>query len=340
MFLRWLKNQTEKKIVALDISSDMVKLLEINSTTTPFIVENFATASIPANAITKDKIANPAAIITVLKELWKNFGIKTKNIALAIPRSSVIIKNISVDSRLNSSEMESRAWIEASRHFPEMIGEIYLDFAILGPSPLDPAQLDLILVACRKDQINPYIDLLQQSGLHAKVIDVNCYALERALSIIMPPLTTPETIALLNLNNNLSSLIVRQNNNLIYTQDQSYDGKRLLTQTQKYISALENPEFTLAEPYSVILKESLTSHLRHTMHFFYSSRTNVNIQKIIIAGDCATVPHLAEFIRQEIHIETIIANPFTDMVFAPTVDQAQLVQLAPTLTLACGLTLS
>ncbi|MDR3491230.1 MAG: type IV pilus assembly protein PilM [Gammaproteobacteria bacterium] len=338
--MRWLKNQAVDNIVGIDISSDTIKLLELNSTTTPISVEHFAIATLPPDAFTKEKITNPAAIITLLKDLWKNLNLETKSIALAIPRSSVIIKNISVDSRLTSSEMESRAWVEASRHFPEMIGEIYLDFSVLGISAQDPTQLDLILVACRKDQINPYVGLLEQSGLDAKVVDVNCYALERALSIMIPPVSTPETVALLNLNLNLSSLIVRKDNDLIYTHDQTYDGKRLMTQIDKYKTTIENAEITFNEAYIALLKESLTSHLRHTMHFFYSSRSNVTIQKIVISGDCAGLPHLAAFIKQETNIEAIIADPFSTMAFASTVDKTELMKNAPALTLACGLALS
>ncbi len=340
MFLRWWKKHTNIDLIGLEINSTAIKLLEIKTIETSYSIENFAVIPLPAGAVTKDQISNPAIIATLLKDTFKTNGIQTKNIALAIPRSSVIIKNISIDKRLNASEMEARAWVEANRHFPDLIGDIYLDFTIIGPSSEDPALVDLILVACRKEQINPYIDLLQLSGLIPKVIDVNCYALDRTLSVILKENKSTNAIAMLNLNLTLSSLIVSHASNLIYAHDHSYDGNRLLAQVKKFKEENENIDFSQNGPYKELLNENLSSHLRHTMHFFYSSRTNINIGKIYISGECATIPNIAEFIRQEVNIETEIANPFLHMSPNEKINKTELQQYAPTLALCCGLALS
>lgn len=342
---RWLNQRTPQNLVGLDIQPDTLKLIEINTLVTPYKIENFAITSLPENAIIKDEIKDPTAISNALRELFKQCGIKTKDIALAIPRSAAIIKNITVSNRLTASEIESRAWIEANRYFPDLVGDIHLDFSITGPSPQDTTQLDMVLVACRKEQIKPYLEIVRQSGLTAKIVDVNCYALERAMSLL--PNTNPEdNIALLNLNYTLSSLIVIQQNQLVYAHDHTYDGVRLTTQIKKITAepatatVKTTGDTPTVSPYTEVFKENLTSHLRHTMHFFYSSRPNVNIQKLIIAGDCASIPGLVEFIHQETNIETALADPFLNMKLATQINADALHRSAPTLMLSCGLALS
>ena len=95
----------------------------------------------------------------VIKQLYQNLHTETKSVAIAIPRSSVIIKNTLISSRLSPTEVESRVWLEANQHFPELIGGLYLDYQILGPATDDPAQLELMMVACRKDQVDPFLEV-------------------------------------------------------------------------------------------------------------------------------------------------------------------------------------
>lgn len=350
MFLRrWWKQHASRPVIGLDIDSDVIKLLKINTRTSPYLVEHFATFPLPAGCIIKNEIKDPAAIINVLNNIFKKPQLREGYIALAIPRSSAIVKNVSVDSRLTEGEIESRAWVEANRNFPDLVGEIYLDFSITGPSTQDSSQLDMVLVACRKDQIDSYLELLKEAGLNTKIVDVNCYALERSLITANLPIAANEAIALLNLNFNLSTLIVNHDSLLVYSHDHTYDGHRLINQVRKYFNdetTIASEPFQQKEPlqneegYNALLKENLSAHLRHTMHFFYSSRPNIAIKKVILSGDCATVPKLAEFIQQEINIATEIADPFKNMQFAPEVDKEKIQLYAPTLMLCCGLALS
>lgn len=347
MILRWWKQHVAENLVGLDFGSDAIKLLKINLSEQPFKIENFAIAPLPAGVSLSEATKDYSVITNILKDLFRQ--IEATQVAFAIPRSAVIIKNTTIDKRFDSTEIESRVWIEANRHFPDLVGEIYLDYNPIGPSAEDPKLIDFVLVACRKEQARPYLEAVRQAGLIAKVVDVNCYALERALAVMLQDTPQLETVALLNLDFTLSSLILTEKRNLVFAHDQSYDGRRLLALVREYVDKKENiPADSVIEKaslqdagYLAILKDNLSVHLRHSMHFFYSSRPNITIQKIVLAGDLAAViPDLALFVQQEVGIETMVANPFTNMVLAPTIDKKELLRHAPALMLCCGLALS
>ncbi len=340
MFIRWLKNHNGNDLMGLDIGSDFIKLLKINSIKQPYLIENFSIEATPSGAILNGEIKEYARIGEVIKSMLRKSGITTANFALAIPRSSVIIKNITIDKRLSQEEVESRAWIEANRLFPDLIGNIYLSFDILGPSSKDSSQIELMLVACRKEQVNPYIEVLHSHALNAKIVDVNSYALKRALHVIMQQQTSPlETVAYINLDFNLSTLIVIHNKDLIFAHDQTFQGHHLIEQLKNYKNPT-NDKIDEDAGQLTILKENLNTHLRHIMHFFYSSKPNINLQQVIIGGDFANIPHLAPVAQQEIGVETVIADPFKNMELAPQVDAEKLKIAAPSLMLCCGLALS
>lgn len=354
MLFSWLKKRTARKLLGLDIGSDTIKMLEINSTGNKKRIENFAIASVPAGAIVANEIKDAGTVSQILRDMIDSAQITTKNVAIAIPRSSVVIKNTVIDSRLTADEIESRVWIEANHHFPELIGGIYLDYQILGASERKSDALELMLVACRKEQIDPYLSVLQQSNLTAKVIDVNCYALERSLSLMDPGIQSLETKALLNFDLTLTSLIVVHHNELIYTRDHGYDAHRLMTQVNKHFTQEatvaitesgesednESREVGMDEAYEEILKENLISHLRHIMHFFYSSRPNMNIQKLILSGECVRIPRLAIFVKKEFGVETDIADPLGQMSIDAHLNADALREEAPSLMLASGLALN
>lgn len=341
---KW-KQSAAEQLVGLDMGPGFIKLLKMDPEDDPCMVEAFGLVPLPAGAIAKDEIKDPAAVGAALRQILDETQVKTRNVALAIPRSSTIIKTITVNKKLNSADIESRAWVEANHHFPDLVGDIYLDFDIVGPSAQDPTQLDLLLVACRKDQVKPYLDVLQDNGLIAKVVDVNCYALERALSLFMQKSPDLKTVALLNLDYNVSSLIVVHENQMIYAHDHSYEGLYFSTQVQQYLDAHKDAKDLLktlanAPEYQDILKAGTSAHLRHSMHFFYSSRPHITVQKLVLAGACAAIPHLNSFIEKETGIETVLAAPFEGMTIAPSIDQKLLQQYAPSLMLCAGLALS
>jgi type IV pilus assembly protein PilM len=346
--LRWWRRRDSTGLAGVDINADFIKLLKINSAEIPYKVEKFSISPVPQGAIVKDEIKDIPAVSAVLKNMFAINAVNTQDVALAVPRSSIIIKNISIDKRLSPGEIEARAWFEAYHHFPDLVGEIYLDFSVLGPSAEDPHQLELMLVACRKERIKPYLELLKQASLKAKIIDVNSYAFERSLSVIAKEFPELETIALLNLDYHLSSLLVVQKGNLIFSHDHLYDSTPLKNKVEEFlknknITPIANQPISLMQnedEYMNILQEKLGAHLRHTMHFFYSSRPNINIQQIMISGECANLFNLATYIEREIGIEAVVADPFTRMTILPEVQKDQLQANAAKLMLACGLALS
>lgn len=334
MFWNWWKQQNLRDFVGLEIGLESIKLLKINTSEKPNRVETFLTAEIPAGAVNKNQLVDYFAIATVLKNMYKKAEIKSKSVVMAIHLSTAMIKNITLDNRLTADEIEARTWIEANRYFPDLVGDIYLDFTVVGPSIKDSSQVEVILVACRKDQIKPYLEICKLAGLTPKAIDVNSYALERALLRMVSAQREMNTYGILNLNLDLSTFVVIKKDSLLYAHEQTFEGQRLMSQVKEYFKNPKNDA-----NYTQLLKETLSAHLRHTMHFFYSNRPNMGIGHLIISGDCATIPELALFVQQEMRIPSSIADPFTHWSIAQEIDAEELKQNAPTLVLCYGLAL-
>lgn len=337
------------RIMGLEINPEFIKLLKIKTNVTPNKVENMAIMPMPAGAIINDQMKDLPLIAQTIKKIVKHSRVKTQNVAIAIPKSWTITKNIIVNAHMTKDELESRVWIEADRLFSSLIGEIYLDFSVIGPAQQDPSQLEVLIVASRKDQINPFFEIMRLADLNLKIIDVSCYAIERALSLTAQSVIQAQTIALLNIDSSLMSLLVLDKGQLIYASDQAYEGS-YLRKTQPAETELVTTESSATDETNVLSEDlpkeeegvqaSTIAYIKHMLHFFYSSRPNIKINQVILAGDCATKPNLAQAIQKEIGIETQLINPFEHMDIGPGINAEELKRQSAALTLCCGLALS
>jgi len=384
LFNKWMGHKRiSRNLLGLDISGDSIKLVEISQAREPYKIINIAKAPIPEGVIHKDEIKDTQALSSVISELIFRENIKTKHVVIAVPRSVVTIKKVFIDTDFTESEIESRAWIEAGQQYPELVGGIYLDYQ-LGLKQDESSKQELTIVACRKDHLDPYLRILTNSDLIPYAVDVNSYALKRAMSLVSFQDDMPSRVALLNLDLSLSSFIVLQDDNLLYGHDHSYDGHRLIDKANEYLknhqasgssesivsmniqpaSKVDNePNLTsstvekvsqgpisqsesqvklrtVEDPeYLEIIRENLIAQLRHSMHFFYSGNPNYDIQKLVLSGDCVTLPKLALFVEQEMGIKTIIANPLAEMNYDKSVDPKMINDSSAAMMVSSGLSI-
>ncbi len=327
-------------VIGLSITSNYIKLLKIKSAENTYQVEYFNIVKLPQGMVVKNEVKDYHAVGAILRNLVDASDLITKNVAITIPRSSAIVKNITVDSRLNQEEVESRVWVEANRLFPNLIGDIYLDFAIVGPSSQDASQSEVLLVACRKEQIKPYLEIMRLAGLNIKIVDINYFALERALGLVSKQFPQFSTIAMMNIGYSLIDLLVMHDGKLIYTHELGYDGNNLKQLSKDDVPTDDQAGIDDAKRLEM-LKSILGLHIRHSLQFFYSSRPAVRIEKILLSGDCsAEITGLDKYIQQEVGKDIVLANPFKDMKLAENVDKAKLERYASAMMLCLGVALS
>ena len=65
---------------------------------------------------------------------------------------------------------------EAEQYIPYDIDDVNIDYQVLGESEFSPDQLNILLVAVKKDLVAEYMELIQMAGLTPKIIDVDTFA--------------------------------------------------------------------------------------------------------------------------------------------------------------------
>ena len=73
---------------------------------------------------------------------------------------------------------------EADQYIPYPLDEVAIDFEVQGPSSESEELVDVLLAACRKENVDLRVDALELAGLTPEVVDIEAYDVERTFDII------------------------------------------------------------------------------------------------------------------------------------------------------------
>jgi len=335
-------------MLGIDISSTAVKLLELSQEGDRYKVENYAITTLPNDTSIGDSDNRPSAIGDQIRAICDRLNIRSKQVAAAVPSSSVIVKTIPMPAGLADIDLEAQIAFEADQHIPYPLDEVALDFQEQGPVPGASDQIDVLLVACRQQAVELRTDALASAGLVPVAIDVETFALDRAMSALQPQLSAfaADKVALLNVGATSSSLSVFVAGKSIYSREQMFDGKQLTDQMMSggdpqgdALSVCEQrDQLEDADQEAVrTFRETVLQQVSRSLQLFFSTSDFDALDCIVLSGGVAATAGLSGLIEERLGIPTVVANPFTDMSIAPAVDKCALVNDAPAMMVACGL---
>ena len=107
-------------------------------------------------------IVDSGTVSSAISKLFADNQIKTKAVATAVSGHSVIVKKISLPS-MSDQELAETIQKEAAQHIPFDLADVNLDYQILSEDAGSP-QMDVLLVAVKKDKILNYTNVLSMAG--------------------------------------------------------------------------------------------------------------------------------------------------------------------------------
>lgn len=345
-----LFNKKANTLLGIDISSTSVKLLELSRSGSRYKVEAYAVEPLPANAVVEKNIAELEGVGQVLARVLSKARTGVKTAAVAVAGSAVITKTIEMEAGLSEDELENQLKIEADQYIPYPLEEVAIDFEVQGASARNSERVEVLVAACRKENVEVREAALGLAGLSAKVVDVEAYALERAYSLLAPQLAKGSgdlTVAIVDIGATMTTLSVLHNGRTIYTREQLFGGRQLTEEIQRrYGLSLEEAGLAkkqggLPDDYETEVlqpfKEAVVQQVSRSLQFFFAAGQYSDVDYILLAGGTASIPDLDRLIQQKIGTPTLVANPFADMALSGKVNAAALASDAPALMIACGL---
>ncbi|NOZ84709.1 MAG: type IV pilus assembly protein PilM [Deltaproteobacteria bacterium] len=341
-------------LLGLDIGSSSIKLVQLKETKKGRAqLINFGVAPLPPEAIVDGALMNSTAIVEAIQSLTSSLKIKKKHVTISVSGHSVIIKKINIPLMTEEELEESIQW-EAEQYIPFDINDVNIDVQILNPNPNDAGQMEVLLVAAKKDIINDYTAVTQEAGLQPMVVDVDAFAVMNAFeaNYSMPE---DETIVLLNIGASVININVVANGIATFTRDISMGGNQYTEEIQKQLNVSYDEAEALklggdlgADSDSVVPQEvesviqnvsqTLAAEIQRSLDFYAATSVDAQFGKIFVSGGTGKIPALVKTIESKVAVPVEVMDPFRNIeINEKHFDPAYLRDIAPMAAVSVGL---
>lgn len=343
-----------KNVIGLDIGSSHVKVLELEQTKTGARrLVNFGMVRLPPEAIVDGAVMNTNAVVDAIRELISRHKIRTREVVASVSGHSVIIKRINLPVMTPEELDESIQW-EAEQYIPFDVNDVNIDVQILDETGDEAGQMEVLLVAARKELINEYVSLIHEAGLVPTVIDVDAFAVENAYELNYD--STEDTVALVNVGASTVNINVIRNGNTAFTRDVGMGGRQVTEEIQRSL----NISFEEAEAMKIggderdanavvpeeiegvirTVSESIATEIHRSLDFYLSTASGDRLARVYLSGGGARTPGLSGAIARLTHSNIEILDPFRRIeVDERTFNPRYLQDSAPQAAVAVGLSL-
>ncbi len=338
-----------KDTFALDIGSSSIKLVQLKEGKTGYSLAKLGMLTLPPEAIVDGSIIDAPTVIDSIKGLCKDQKIKTKDVASSISGHSVIIKRINLPIMTEDELAESIQW-EAEQYIPFDINDVNLDFQIVGADTEGKGQMDVLLVACKKEVVNDYTSVIREADLNPVVLDIDSFTLENMFELNYP-VPQEESVVLVNIGASVMNINILKGSLTSFTRDISTGGNRFTEEIQKELNLnfqdaesikigneVEGKSQEEVEPVIGKIVKMVASEVKRTVEFFLSTATEASISKIYLSGGSSNIKGLIDVIQNATGISTEVVNPFNNIECDPKhFDVSYISSLAPFMAVGMGL---
>ncbi len=336
--------------VGVDIGSSSVKLVALSRHGSTIGLDAYATVSLPPTAVVDGSVQEVQPVAEAISRAAKICGLKQALAVAAVPSSAVIIKRMELSKAFTNIELEDQVKVEADQFIPYPLDEVALDFEVIGESRAHPDLNELLLVACRRDDVDQREDAINAAGLKCQIVDVDTYAMERVFPVLLTEQhSSEEMIAIVDVGAATLTLNVLRDQKIIYNREQSFGGNDLTTSIhhQFGMSVDEVEQALRLGEISQEVQEAMVQPFRFTiaqqvsraLQFFYSSGVQHQLTRIYVCGGATAIDGLVDILTEELGVPVSLANPFAQMDIGSRVNRERLLKDTPSLVKACGLAL-
>lgn len=352
-------------VVGLEIEAGAIAAAEVDSNR----ISAAAIEPLAPGAFQEGEVNDPNLIAEALKSLFSQHAL-SKRVRLGIGNQRVVVRTLRLPAIEDPKEMEAAVRFQAQEQIPMPLDQAVLEHQVVGGVAADEGgqpQLDVVVVAARRDMVAQFVEPLRRAGLEPVGIDLSAFGMIRALADIAAPVTDraggeqtpaegappPDDAALYCNLGDVMNLAVARGRSCLFTRVSMVGMEamtaRLSDQTgllpahasewlthvgvDRPLEEIDGDPDVVARARGVLEEgvPSLVDELRLSLDYYGAQESAVPVGRIVLCGPASAIPGLARVMEGGVGLPIISARP---PAFAGYDDNA-----AARLTLAYGLAL-
>ncbi len=341
-----------KHLVGVDIGTFAVKVLQVRSSGKGVHLLKYGVEPLPPQSIVDGHVMSSGAVVDALRKIFRDLRISQREIALSISGNSVIIKKLNLPL-MKRDELEEQIQWEAEQHIPFDISEVEIDYNVIWQNP-DLGQMDVLLVAAKKDEIQDLVDVAKEAHLLPAVVDIDAFALQNAFEL-NHGFNEHETVALINVGSEVTNLNIVGGSVSQFTRDITNGGNSITEEIQKQLQVsydeaeaykagggIHSHEVIPSEVEGIIggVVDALAGEIQRSLDFFMATTNRGEVDRIYLSGGTARAPALRSAIERRSRVQVELLDPFRRVLYDQRQFNAEILKgQAPQAAICLGLAL-
>jgi len=340
-----------KPLVGVDIGATSIKICQLKESRKGWGLVRFGYFPLEPQTIVDRHIMNSSAVVDGLQHIFADSKIRQKEVALSVSGQSVISRKITVPIMTTAELSEQIQW-EAENHIPFDIKDVNVDYEVLRRRP-EAGQMDLLLVAAKRDEIDDYVQIARQAKLKPLIVDIDAFTIQNLFEYNrgLPP---DQTFAIINIGATQASINIVSRGTSVFTRDIANGGNYLTEQIikqlgvpyeqaeeMKYQAASSHAASGIPPKVTQVLEQvcdTIAGEIQRSLDFFLATSGEDRISRLYLTGGTANVQQLSHAIERRSRVATEVIQPLERIdVDEKFVDRNLLSQRTAQLSVALGL---
>jgi type IV pilus assembly protein PilM len=321
----------KQEIVGLKIGASQIAAARVvNNGSTPHLVQLARTALEPG-VVVAGEVRDVPALARALNEFFTANKLPRKGIRLGIGTNRIGVRSLDVEGIDDVRQLANAVRFRAHEALAIPMEEAVLDFRVTGETVTESGGISrrVLLAAAYREPIDHYIEAFRAANLELAGIDVEAFALLRAVAPTrtVDPDAAPAAVVAVALGHDRSTLAISDGTVCDFMRVLEWGGGKLdeaierslgLTleeavelKNELSLDAGASEEPRLARARSAVLGEleGLARELVASLQFYQSEPGSLPISEILVTGGTSQLPGLPEELERLIRARVRAADP-------------------------------
>lgn len=331
-------------VVGLDIGSSQIKAVYLERGRNHWSLVSAGIVPTPPESVQDGVILDIPRVTEAVRQLFRDNRVPANvDTIAAVSGSHVLVRSIKVPD-MNAATLKRSIRFEAAKHLDQGTTGVSIDnsaveFEVLGRGG-QPPQLDVLLVVAPLPMVNGRVSVMESAGLEPVAVDVEAFALVRAMEAASLLPGPGEATVVMNMGATYTDLNIVVGNEVVVTRSIPIGGNALTSSVASVMNvpveeaeeqkrhvdiapasrddeydpgvvSLPNPARQVTLPFV----DELVRELRRSVLYFQSQAAeagmSVGVERLVLAGGGTQLSGLLDYLRDRLGMDVSLLDPFT-----------------------------
>jgi len=336
------------RIIGLKIGASQLAAARVSNNGSAELLQ-VAREPLAAGIVVGGELRDPDALAEALKDFFAKHGLPKKGVRLGIANNRIGVRTFEIAGIEDQKQLANAIRFRAQETLPIPIDEAVLDYQVLGEGVGEDGQPTkrVLLVVAYRELIDRYVDACKKAGITLAGIDLEAFALLRALQAPQEGVGTDATAALVvvAIGHERSTFAVSDGRVCEFTRVLEWGGSALNVAIARAIDAapseVEGAKRALALTDEMV-PDGLTSdqaknareamrraiqtfarELVSSLQYYQNQPGSLGIGEIVLTGGTAHLPGISGELERLIGVHVRVGDPLARMKVSKKVGQPE-----------------